>query len=401
MTANQPQDTEARYLRRDDPPEWLRGPSLDAESRPGALPVEPGLKKLPKHRSSPRPLPARLHVATSGVIRPERGLIAAAVVLAVAIAGGSFALGASTNGAAETAGPPPGEITPPPPVGLEEPVADVARRLLPSVVQIETATGVASGVVYQPGGLILTAAHVVENVDDVTVRLANGRRTLATVVGAHEKTDVAVIRAKIRNLPVAQLALGEPLSVGQIAVAIGSPFGLAASVTSGVVSAIERPVTVEGGTAPMIQTDAPINPGNSGGALADRHGRVIGINDLIRTTTGANAGVGFAIPIDVAAPVADALVKGKTPRLGFLGVVGSDAAQGTQGALITQVRKGTPAAKAGLRKGDVVTAVGGQPIHSMAELTSAVRLTRPGKKLRLDVLRKGRTLHLTVRVGAQ
>ncbi len=399
MTANQPQDTEARYLRRDDPPEWLRGPGLDAQSPPGALPVRQGLKKLPKPGSSPRRLP-RVHVGTSPV-RPERGLIAAALVLALAIAGGSFALGASTNDAVESPAPPPAEVPPPPPVGLEEPVADVARRLLPSVVQIETATGVGSGVVYQPGGLILTAAHVVENVEDVTVRLSNGRRTSATVVGAHQETDVAVIRAKIRNLPVAQLALGEPLSVGQIAVAIGSPFGLAASVTSGVVSAIERPVTTEGGRAPMIQTDAPINPGNSGGALADRDGQVIGINDLIRTTTGANAGIGFAIPIDVAAPVADALVKGKTPRLGFLGVVGSDAAQGAQGALITQVRKGTPAAKAGLRKGDVVTSVGGQPIHSMAELTSAIRLTRPGKKLMLDVLRKGRTLYLTVRVGAQ
>jgi S1-C subfamily serine protease len=277
----------------------------------------------------------------------------------------------------------------------------VARVLLPSVVQIETGTGVGSGVVYRKGGLILTAAHVVEGVDDVDVRLASGRRMTAKVLGAHRATDVAVLRAKRRGLPPARLALRRPVRVGQVAVAIGSPFGLAASVTSGVVSAVERPIPLGGGTATMIQTDAPINPGNSGGALADREARVIGINDMNRTTSGSSAGVGFAIPIDVAARVADALVDGRKPRLGYLGVVGSNPFRGPRGALVTHVQPGTPAAKASLRRGDLIVSYDGKPVRSMAELASAIRLTQPGKQVTIEVLRSGGTIHIDVRIGAQ
>ncbi len=284
-----------------------------------------------------------------------------------------------------------------------EPVANVATNLLPSVVQIETEAGVGSGVVYKKGGLILTAAHVVEGASEVLVRLSDGRRIAGRVVGSHEETDVAVVRASQRRLPVAALAIGEPLRVGQIAVAIGSPFGFAASVTSGVISALERPIDVDsdGTPAPMIQTDAPINPGNSGGALADRAARVIGINDLITTTTGANSGIGFAIPIDVAASVADALVKGQQPRVGFLGVVGTDPARGPRGALITDVQKQTPAADAGLKRGDVIVSVAGRPVGTMAELASAIRLIKPGALVTLEVLRRGDLTQIEVRVGAQ
>jgi S1-C subfamily serine protease len=289
------------------------------------------------------------------------------------------------------------------PGGDEEPVSQVAKALSPSVVQIETDNGLGSGVVYDDDGLILTAAHVVEGSEDVTVRLADGRRVAGRVVGSDEDTDVAVVRVSDKNLPTAPLGVGEAVKVGQLAVAIGSPFGLEGSVTSGVVSAIDRSVPINDGTATasMIQTDASINPGNSGGALADRHGTVIGINDLIRTESGFNSGVGFAIPIDIAASVADSLVKGAKPRLGFLGVSGTEPASGPAGALITDVLAGTPADSAGLQRGDLIVAFDRDPIEDMAALAARIRLTRPGTIVTLQVVRNGSKLEIDVRVAGR
>lgn len=282
-------------------------------------------------------------------------------------------------------------------------MSEVAKALSPSVVQIETENGLGSGVVYDEDGLILTAAHVVEGFEDVTVRLADGRRVDGRVVGSDRATDVAVVRAVDESLPVARLGVGEPVAVGQLAVAIGSPFGLDGSVTSGVVSAIDRSVPINDGasTASMIQTDASINPGNSGGALADRHGTVIGINDLIRTESGVNSGVGFAIPIDIAASVADSLVKGAKPRLGFLGVTGTEPTGGPAGALITEVLAGTPAEAAGVERGDLIIGVDGRPIEDMSALGARIRLTHPGTVVTLEVIRNGHKLEIDVRVGGR
>jgi putative serine protease PepD len=191
----------------------------------------------------------------------------------------------------------------------EEPVADVAAALLPSMVQIDTAFGLGSGFFYEPG-LILTAAHVVEGTDRVTVRYADGQLEEGTVLGTNAANDIAVVQVGRTNVPPAPLALDEELRVGQLAIAIGSPWGLEQTVTSGIVSAVDRPVRSQTGAQVLVQTDASINPGNSGGALADREGRVIGVNIQIFTTTGSNSGVGFAVPINLANKMADQIVAG-------------------------------------------------------------------------------------------
>jgi putative serine protease PepD len=284
-----------------------------------------------------------------------------------------------------------------------EPVADVAAAVQPSVVQIETRGGLGSGVVYNRDGGILTAAHVVNGSSHVTVRLRDGTRVRGRVVGADDATDVAVVKVARADLKPATLAVNVPLRVGQLAVAIGSPFGLEQTVTAGVVSAVDRSIVTNNGAgaANMIQTDAPINPGNSGGALVDRDGRVIGINDAIRSRSGVNAGVGFAIPIDTAVHVADALVRGRTPSIGFIGISGTDPTAGTAGALVTDVQAGGPASAAGIRAGDLITAFDGQPITGMVNLAAKVRMTRPGVTVTLDVKRDGRALRVDVEIGRQ
>ncbi len=296
----------------------------------------------------------------------------------------------------------------PPPVGggpalTGEPVAAVARALLPSVVQIEAGGGVGSGVIYNEDGLILTAAHVVERAaPGLTVRLADGTRIEGDVVGTDDGTDVAVVRVPARKLPAATLAIGVPVRVGQLAVAIGGPFGLEGSVTAGVVSAVDRSLPSQDGVAmSMIQTDAPINPGSSGGALADRRGRVIGISNSIRSSSGVNSGVGFAIPIDIAALAANALVRGEEPRFGFLGISGTEPPSGRAGALVNDVRPGTPASSAGLRSGDLITRFGRERVEGMAELAALIRRTRPGTNVTLEVLRKGRSMRIPVEVGSE
>jgi S1-C subfamily serine protease len=283
-----------------------------------------------------------------------------------------------------------------------EPVAAVAEALLPVVVQIETPSGLGSGVVYDADGFILTAAHVVEGASDVTVRLADGDRVAGEVIGADSATDVAVVRAARRKLEVATLGVGVPVKVGQLAVAIGSPFGLEQTVTSGIVSAVDRAmVTQASAVTSMIQTDAPINPGNSGGALTDRQGRVIGINDAIRSDSGVNAGVGFAIPIDTAVSVADSLVRGMTPRIGFLGVSGTEPSSGRAGALVTQVSPDGPADEAGVQAGDLITTFDGEPVASMIDLAAKVRQTQPGTVIGLSVVRNSNRMSIEVRIGEQ
>ena len=297
--------------------------------------------------------------------------------------------------------PSPSPSSTPTPESEEETiVSTVASALIPSVVQIETDSGLGSGVVYKKRGLILTAAHVLAGATEVHVRLPNGRRVPARVVGADPRTDVAVVRATKGRFRPAPLAVGRPLHVGELAVAIGSPFGLSGSVTSGVVSATERVLRLGLRLAPLIQTDAPINPGNSGGALADGDGMVIGINDAIATSTGQNAGVGFAIPIDIAASVADDLVDGRRPRVGWIGIVGTDPPSGRRGALITIIQKNGPAHRAGIKRGDIVLTADRRKVGSMSELSSIVRLARPGTRIQLETERHGDRKTFDVRVAA-
>ncbi|HEU5150957.1 MAG TPA: trypsin-like peptidase domain-containing protein [Iamia sp.] len=281
-----------------------------------------------------------------------------------------------------------------------EPVAAVAEALSPAVVQLETQTGLGSGFVYDAEeGLIMTAAHVVTGTQQVAVRLADGRTLEGEVVGADDGSDIAVVRVEADGLTAASLALDDPAEVGQLAVAIGSPFGLDQTVTSGVVSAVGRSVQTPGGAVPMIQTDAPINPGNSGGALADRSGRVIGVNDQIASESGGNVGVGFAVPIETAKAVADRLVEGLPITNGYLGVSAADATGEVAGAQVVQVEPGSPGDEAGIEAGDVVTSLDGDAIASSADLVAAVRSREPGTEVTLGVDRQGTEVEVTLTLG--
>ncbi|MEM9033731.1 MAG: trypsin-like peptidase domain-containing protein [Actinomycetota bacterium] len=285
--------------------------------------------------------------------------------------------------------PTPDPIEPPAPIVIEggaDAAADAAEIVSPSVVQINVANGLGSGFYYDERGLILTAAHVVGQSTDVSVVLADGRQVDGTVIGTHDPTDVAVVQvAPIDDIPIAELATGAELRVGQLAVAVGSPFGFEQTVTSGIVSAIDR--DVQGIT--MVQTDAAINPGNSGGPLVDAAGRVIGINDQIFTNSGGNEGVGFAISIDLAKIVADQLVAGEDVRLARLGVSSGPSPTGESGALLDQVVPGTAAELAGLEQGDLVIAVDGDAVRGSSDLRSAIITRRPGDDVVLTVDREG------------
>jgi len=277
-----------------------------------------------------------------------------------------------------------------------EPVAAVAELVGPAVVQIETSSGVGSGVIYDSDGLILTAAHVVNGAQMVLVRLADGTSTEGTVVGTHDATDVAVVSISGRtNLPTAELAVGVDSSIGSLAVALGSPFGLDQTVTAGVISAFR---TIGG--VSMVQTDASINPGNSGGPLVDRLGRVIGINDQIFTQSGGNEGVGFAIAIDLAALVADQLVADEQVQLARLGVSSTTPSNGSAGALVQDVVVGSAAADAGLQVGDIIIGIGELSLQDSGDLRGAIISMLPGTSVDLVVVRNGSTVTVAVVLGA-
>jgi len=341
------------------------------------------------------------------------GPLLALLLLAGAVAGG-IAVGRhreTTTASSVTAVPNTPVTTAVPPLKGDsaQPALDVAKTLGPAVVQIETDNGLGSGFVYDAGGLIMTAGHVTDGAKKVTVRLADGTKTEGKVLGQDDSTDVAVVKIDPPDkLTVATLATGVPTEVGQTAIAIGSPFGLDQTVTAGIVSAVGRSVQTPGGVIPAVQTDAPINSGNSGGALADRQGRVIGINDSIVTGSSAgaggsgstgNVGVGFAIPIDIAKGVADKIVAGQSTNAGFLGVEGADATGERSGAAITSVQNGSPADDAGITTDDVVVAVDGQKVSSMVDLAAAVRTHQPGDKVTLAVVGKAGERTVTVTLG--
>lgn len=283
-----------------------------------------------------------------------------------------------------------------------EPVADIAEAVLPSVVQIEVGTtGFGTGVIYDSAGKILTAAHVVEGVSSVNIRLSDGSRLEGRVLGSDTSNDVAVIEVDRSGLPAIPLALDEEVRVGQLAVAVGSPWGLESTVTSGVVSAVNRSIAGTDGFQNMIQTDASINPGNSGGALVDRFGRLIGINVSIYSATGANDGVGFAVPIDRAYRVAEALESGSDFVAGFLGVRGGDAGVGERaGAVVSDVTTGSAAAKAGILPGDKVVSFDGRSVTGIADLAGQVRSYQAGDTVTVGVLRDGQEMEIPITLGS-
>lgn len=277
------------------------------------------------------------------------------------------------------------------------PAAAVAQSLGPSVVQIETNLGLGSGVVYAEG-LIITNHHVIDNASAIQVRSDDGRAFEAELVGSDARNDIAVLAVgDATGLPVAELGVGE-LQVGQTAIAIGSPFQLQQTVTAGIVSALDRPVpNSSGGFTAMIQTDTAINPGNSGGALADRDGRVIGINTSIRTdgTSNGNVGIGFAVPITTALDVAERIVAGDSLDPGVLGISGG-AEDDQIGVPIGEVTAGGGAAEAGIQVGDRILTVNGAPVSSFQELAGLIQSSFSGDTIELLVQRDGQSDPLTV-----
>jgi putative serine protease PepD len=282
-----------------------------------------------------------------------------------------------------------------------EPVAAVAQVVSPSVVQIETTDGLGSGVFYDASGLIMTNAHVVGTATNVTVRSAEGKAVEGEVLGADTGTDIAVVRVSGLDVPAASLATDTKPAVGQIAVAVGSPYGLDQTVTSGIVSAVNRPVDNDKGVVVnMIQTDASINPGNSGGALANRDGQIIGINTAIFSQTGENTGIGFAIPIATAKKAADQLVNGRSVAKAGLGLSGpSETPNGDAGAYVQSVTPGSAADQAGVEDGDLIVDVDGTDIRSFDELRGLISSHSPGETVTVTVIRDGQRIDLQVTLG--
>jgi putative serine protease PepD len=283
-------------------------------------------------------------------------------------------------------------------------VQSIYRLAYKGVVEIAASQGQGSGFVYDGDGHVITNAHVVEGASSVSVKFWNGKSYTAKVVGIDASTDLAVLKV---NAPVSELfplSLGDStqLIVGDPVVAIGSPFGLEGTVTSGIVSALHREMTSPNQFAidNSIQTDAAINHGNSGGPLLNSQGKVVGVTSQIESNSGGNEGVGFAIPSSTVGSIAAQLISSGKALHAFLGVVLRDASS-QAGATINQVRAGTPAARANLRAGDVVTAAGGKPITSASELRAVINAHRPGDAISVTYKRGGQSHTINLKLAAR
>jgi serine protease Do len=268
-----------------------------------------------------------------------------------------------------------------------------------------------SGVILSPDGIIITNNHVIDGASDIKVTLFDKRQYSAKVIGADKASDIAVLKINATNLPVLPLGDSSKLQVGDIVFAIGEPFGLQGTATQGIVSATGRGNQGIEQIGNFIQTDASINPGNSGGALIDLHGQLVGINTAIETGGGeANIGIGFAIPIDYAHSIMDQIIAhGKVIR-GYLGVIIGDVTpelakqfgySGNGGALIEQVESDTPGARAGLKRGDIITSVNGQRVAGSNELQLAISAMSPGSTAHLSVWRDGKSQEVPVALGTR
>jgi len=260
-------------------------------------------------------------------------------------------------------------------------------------------------------GFVLTNNHVVEGADDISVTLHDGRTLAAKLVGTDPDTDVAVIKIPAENLVALPLADSGKLRMGDFVVAVGDPFGIGQSASSGMVSGLGRTGLGGRGFQNFIQTDAPINPGNSGGALVDLAGELVGINAAIIGPSGGNVGIGFAIPVNLVHQVVEQIEHGGTVQHGHLGIgiqdltpqlaASLDLRTDQAGALISSVEPQSPAAKAGLRPGDVVVSIGGQSVADADALHNAIGLLRAGQVAQMTILRDGRPMQLRATVASR
>ncbi len=268
--------------------------------------------------------------------------------------------------------------------------------------------GLGSGVIISPDGYILTNNHVVEGADEIEVTLTDSRRARARVIGTDPETDLAILKIELDKLPVIVLGNSDQLAVGDQVLAIGNPFGVGQTVTSGIVSALGRSQLGINTFENFIQTDAAINPGNSGGALVDVNGNLLGINTAIYSRSGGSMGIGFAIPVSTAKMVLDSIVKDGQVTRGWIGVEPSELSpelaetfgvKATEGVIVTGVLQDGPGALGGMRPGDVILRVAGTNINSVPNLLSTVAALKPGEPATFEVQRANQVVELSVTPG--
>ncbi|MBU3595801.1 Do family serine endopeptidase [Polynucleobacter sp. 86C-FISCH] len=274
----------------------------------------------------------------------------------------------------------------------------------------EPSSSLGSGVLVSPEGYILTNHHVISDADEIDVALSDGRKVKAQVIGSDPETDIAVLKIEAKQLP-APITLGkvESVHIGDVVLAIGNPFGVGQTVTSGIVSALGRDHVGINTFENFIQTDAAINPGNSGGALIDTRGNLIGINTAIYSNNGGSMGIGFAIPVNLAKQVMESILTNGSVTRGWIGVEPQNLSKElleslglparTQGVLLSGVLEGGPAAKGGVKPGDVLITVNGNPTKDVRQLLNQIAQIAPGNDAKLKILRKDKELELTVQTG--
>lgn len=274
----------------------------------------------------------------------------------------------------------------------------------------EPSSSLGSGVLVSPEGYILTNHHVISDADEIDVALSDGRKVKAQVIGSDPETDIAVLKIEAKQLPT-PITLGkvESVHIGDVVLAIGNPFGVGQTVTSGIVSALGRDHVGINTFENFIQTDAAINPGNSGGALIDTRGNLIGINTAIYSNNGGSMGIGFAIPVNLAKQVMESILTNGSVTRGWIGVEPQNLSKElleslglpdrTQGVLLSGVLEGGPAAKGGVKPGDVLITVNGNPTKDVRQLLNQIAQIAPGNDAKLKILRKDKELELTVQTG--